>query len=76
MNFRILPAGGTVGVLIGTKTRNGIMSNRLLEDNIELGNALLDMYVICANLEKNTKTIDDISVRDVNDILAKRHVLL
>ena len=39
----ILPTGGTVGVLIGTETRNGIMSNRLLEDNIELGKALLDI---------------------------------
>ena len=52
------------------------MSKRLLEDNIELGNALLDMYAICANLEKTQKTVDDISVRDVNDILAKKHVLL
>ena len=30
-------------MLIGTETRNGIMSNRLLEDNIELGKALLDI---------------------------------
>ena len=52
------------------------MSKRLLEDNIELGNALLDMYVICGNLEKTPKTVDDISVRDVIDILANKHVLL
>ena len=38
-----------------------IMSKRLLENNIiELGNALLDMYAICGNL----------------DILTNKHVLL
>ena len=33
--------------LIGTETLNGIMSNKLLEDNIELGKALLDICYMC-----------------------------
>ena len=41
------------------------MSKRLLEDNIELGNALVDMYAICGKLEKAQKTVNDLSVRDV-----------
>ena len=40
------------------------MSKRLLEDNNELGNALVDVYAICGNLGKAQKTVNDISVRD------------
>ena len=41
------------------------MSKRLLEANIELGNALVDMYAKCGELEKAQKAFSDLSVRDV-----------
>ena len=41
------------------------MRKRLLEDNIELGNALLDMYAICPKLEKAQERVNDLSIRDV-----------
>ena len=41
--------------MIGIESHNEIMSKRLLEDNIELGNALVDMYAICGKLEKAKK---------------------
>ena len=47
------------------ESHNEIMNKRLLEDNIELGNVLVDMYLICGKLEKAPKPINDISVRDV-----------
>ena len=37
----------------GIEIHNEIVSKRLLEDNIELGNALVDMYAKCGKLEKN-----------------------
>ena len=51
--------------LTGIESHNEIMNKRLLEDNIELGNVLVDMYAICGKLEKAPKPINDISVRDV-----------
>ena len=46
--------------MIGIDSHNEIMSKRLLEDNIELGNALVDMYATCGKLEKAQKTVNDI----------------
>ena len=41
------------------------MSKRLLEDNIELENAFVDMHAKCGELEKAQKTVNDLSIRDV-----------
>ena len=41
-----------------------------MEDNIEFGNALVDMYVECGQLEKTQKTFNDLSVRVLWDRLA------
>ena len=37
------------------------MTKRLLEDNIELGNALVDMYAICGKLEKAQNIVNVVS---------------
>ena len=47
--------GSVVVVGKGIQIHNEIVG--LLEDNIELGNALVDMYVKCSQLGKNRKNI-------------------
>ena len=52
----LLKACGSVGAVEkGIEIHNEIMSKRLLEGNIELGNALVDMYAKCGELEKAQK---------------------
>ena len=60
--------GSVVVVDKGIEIYNEIM--KLLEDNIELGNALVDMYAECGQLEKTQKTFNDLSVRVLWDRLA------
>ena len=52
----------------GIEIHNEIV--RLLEDNIELGDALVDMYAKCGQLEKTLKTFNDLSIRVLWDRLA------
>ena len=47
--------GSVVVAYKGIEIHNEIV--RLLEDNIELGNALVDMYAKCGQLGKNRKKI-------------------
>ena len=54
----LLKAYGSVVVADNDiEIHNEIVSTRLLEDNIELGNALVDMYAKCGQLGKNRKNI-------------------
>ena len=49
----LLKARGSVLVADNDlEIHNEIVSTRLLEDNIELGNAFVDMYAKCGELEK------------------------
>ena len=62
----ILKACGITGALNkGEIIHEEIARRGFLEKNIVLGNALVDMYAKCGNLEKAQKVLEDLPFRDV-----------
>ncbi|KAI5083629.1 hypothetical protein GOP47_0003372 [Adiantum capillus-veneris] len=51
---------------MGTKIHDDIVSQGLLQNNVELGNALVDMYAKCGALEKAQKVLEELPVRNVD----------
>ncbi|KAH7289958.1 hypothetical protein KP509_30G025700 [Ceratopteris richardii] len=61
----LLKACGSFGVAEkGSEIHSEIIRQRLLEKDIELGNALIDMYAKCGALDKAQKVFDELPVRD------------
>ncbi|KAI5081354.1 hypothetical protein GOP47_0004537, partial [Adiantum capillus-veneris] len=50
---------------MGKRIHNDIFSQGLLEKDVVLGNALVDMYAKCGVLQKAQKVLDELPVRDV-----------
>ena len=62
----ILKACGTIGgTNKGKQIHDKIRRRGLLEKDITLGNALLDMYTRCGMLSRAQKVLEELSVRDV-----------
>ena len=62
----ILKACGNVGAIDrGKEVHDEILNLGLLEKNIVLGNALLDMYAKCGALEKARELLEDLPSRNV-----------
>jgi pentatricopeptide repeat protein len=61
-----LKACGSVGAVDkGIKLHDEILQKRLLEKNVVLGNALVDMYAKCGALGKAQKVLEGIHIRNV-----------
>ncbi|MCO5580390.1 hypothetical protein L7F22_034256 [Adiantum nelumboides] len=62
----ILKACGSTGAMNkGEQIHNEILEQNLLENNVELGTALVDMYVKCGALEKARDVLKELPVRNV-----------
>jgi pentatricopeptide repeat protein len=64
--LRILKACSMTGKLDkGKQIHEEIISSGLLEDNLDLGNALVDMYAKCGALAKARQVLEELNARDV-----------
>ena len=65
-NLSILKACGNLGAIEkGKQIHDQIRSRNFIEKDIELGNALVDMYAKCGMLDKAQKALEDHSNRNV-----------
>jgi pentatricopeptide repeat protein len=61
----VLKACGSIGALDkGQQIHNEILIRRLLDKNVVLGSALVDMYARCAALNKAQEVLEELPVRD------------
>ena len=61
----ILKACGSTGAVDrGREIHSSIVREELLENNVLVGNALIDMYAKCGNLMKAQEVFDDLPVHD------------
>ena len=61
-----LNACGSTGALLkGEEIHDDIVSRGLLKKDIELGNALVDMYVKCGILDKAKRVLEELPIRNV-----------
>ena len=62
----ILKVCGSIGAIDkGKEIHNEIVGKRLLENDVMLGNALVDMYVKCGVLAKALDVLEELPVRDI-----------
>ena len=62
----ILKACGSMGAIDkGKQIHDEVVSRKLLEKNVVLGTALVDMYARCGMLEKARKVLEELHLRDV-----------
>ena len=62
----ILKACGSIGAVDkGREIHSSIVREGFLENNVLVGNALIDMYAKCGNLMKAQEVFDDLPVHDI-----------
>ena len=62
----ILKACGSIKAIdMGIQVHDEVMARGLLQNNIVLGNALLDMYAKCGELTKAQEVLEQLPIRDV-----------